>query len=163
MEEFKFTRRTRKWTILHIILFVLVGLVMTYMFDGGYVLAWYTMLALAIIAIMVLSIPRRMRLQEDQLRIECVMDCVEIKYEDIVSVRAVATYMTRPFCPLFAGLGFFGFYGHFLNLMSLETVQVYAGKWDSFVEITTMYDDKIYVSTDDQELFVESIKAHLKH
>ena len=57
----------------------------------------------------------------------------------------------------FGGCGFFGYYGHFIDLRRLERVRLYASEWRNFVEITDIYEDRLYVSCADADRLVAEL------
>lgn len=60
--------------------------------------------------------------------------------------------------PYFGGYGFFGFYGHYFDLKNLERVKIYASEWRNFVEITDIYENRIYVSCTQGEELVNDLR-----
>lgn len=163
MQEYKYRANygTWHWSVIHIIGFVAVAAAFVHMYDGGYMVAWFISFLVALIGLMILSIPRKIVLTSKSVEICCVSDRTSITYNDIVSVRAVQRREMRWFVPIFAAMGFFGFYGYFLNLRRLDLVKVYASKWDDFVEITDIFDDKYYVSCDRRDELVAAVASHI--
>ncbi len=146
--EYKLDRKTGYRTAMHLVVFAVLAIVLLYVYDGGYILAWFISIIVAVIGLMTLSIPRKIVLTDEELEIRCISDFTQIPYKDIVSAKVVADKEMRFFAPLFASVGFFGFYGYFLNLRKMDLVKVYASSWKGFVEITDIYEDKYYVSCD---------------
>lgn len=146
--EYRLDRKTGYRTAMHLVVFAALAVVLLYVYDGGYILAWFISIMVAVIGLMILSIPRKIVLTDNSLDILCISDFTEIPYGDIVSARAVDGREMRLFLPLFASAGFFGYYGYFLNLRRMDLVKVYASSWHGFVEITDIYEDKYYVSCD---------------
>ena len=163
IKEYKYRANygTWHWSVIHIIGFVAVAAAFVYMYDGGYMVAWFISFLVALIGLMILSIPRKIVLTGKSVEICCISDRTSITYNDIVSVRIVPKSEMRWFVPIFAAMGFFGFYGYFLNLRRLDLVKVYASKWDDFVEITDIFDDKYYVSCDRRDELVAAIASHI--
>lgn len=149
-KEYRYRPDRRTWyaTVMHIAVFAALAAILPYIYDGGYILAWFISIIVAVIGLMILSIPRRIVLTDEGLEIVCISDFTEIPYRDIVSVRTVTGREMRFFAPLFASAGFFGYYGYFLNLRKMDPVKIYASSWNNFVEITDIYEDKYYVSCD---------------
>ena len=58
---------------------------------------------------------------------------------------------------VFGGCGFFGYYGHFIDLRRLDRVRLYASEWRNFVEITDIYEDRLYVSCADADRLVAEL------
>ena len=78
--DYKFDRRTILLTTLILILCV-AGTVLLYaLYTGGFFSAWFLSFVLALIALMMLSIPRRIVLLDNKLEIQCIFDITEIKY-----------------------------------------------------------------------------------
>lgn len=149
-KEYRYRPDRRTWyaTLMHIAVFAALAAVLPYIYDGGYILAWFISIIVAVVGLMILSIPRRIVLTDEGLEIVCISDFTDIPYRDIVSVRTVTNREMRFFIPLFASAGFFGYYGYFLNLRKMDPVKIYASSWNNFVEITDIYEDKYYVSCD---------------
>ncbi|MFR9515352.1 MAG: hypothetical protein SNH64_08485, partial [Rikenellaceae bacterium] len=57
--------------------------------DGSYFTAWFISIVGAIVALMILSIPRQIVLNEENLTIKCVLEIAQIPLEEIVSVSRV--------------------------------------------------------------------------
>ena len=159
IREYKYRANygTWHWSVIHIIGFVAVAVAFVYIYDGGYMLAWVISFLVALIALMILSVPRKIVLTDEGMEICCVSDRTSITYADIASARVVPKREMRWFVPIFASMGFFGYYGYFLNLRKMDLVTVYASKWDDFVEITDIFDDKYYVSCDRRDELVATI------
>ena len=152
---------TRYRTFAHFVLFAAVAGALCLYYDGGYVLAWFVSIIVAIIALMMLSIPRRLTLSEEGVEIGCVYDHTHIPYEDIASIKAVSTKEMNLFIPIFASAGFFGYFGCYLNLRKLDIVKIYASKWNNFIEITDIYEEKFYISCDNGEEFISLVEGRI--
>jgi len=146
--EYRPDRKTVYRTAMHLVVFAALAVVLLYVYDGGYILAWFISIMVAVIGLMILSIPRKIVLNDEGLEIRCISDFTEIPYTDIVSAKIATEKEMRYFLPLFASVGFFGYYGYFLNLRKMDLVKMYASSWSGFVEITDIYEDKYYVSCD---------------
>lgn len=155
--KYHFRRRTIYLSILYVVAFVLLGWLLFHLYEGGYLSAWFTSFIVALIALMSLSIPQRIVVTPDRLEVRCLLDITEIPRETIASVRRVDAKRMKWFFPLFGGYGFFGYYGHFLDLKNFEHVRVYATEWKNFVEITDIYEDRLFVSCSDPDALVESL------
>ena len=147
---------------LYFVVFIILGISLYFLYDGGYFSAWFCSFIVALIALMSLSIPRKIEVSDQSIQIRCLLDVTEINIEDITSIKAIGRGVLQFTVPLFAGYGFFGYYGHFLNLMSFERVTIYASKWQDFIEITDVYDDKYYVTTSCRDLFIADVEARIK-
>ena len=159
MFEYKYTidNKTKYRTLVHFLIFIGVAVGLFVLFEGGYILAWFLSIVVAIIALMALSIPRKVIVSQDGIDICCISDYTFIPYNEIASVRAVDNNQMKFTVPIFAATGFFGYYECFLNLRNMDFVKIYASKWSGFVEITDIYEDKYYISCDDECELVERI------
>lgn len=163
MFEYKYTtdNKTRYLTVIHFIVFALIAATLLLLVDGGYILAWFISIVIATIALMALSIPRRIILSEDGVEICCISDYTHIAYKEIASIRAVKSEEMRYVMPIFAASGFFGYYGSFLDFKNWDFVKIYASKWSNFIEITDIYEDKYYISCDQSEELVERVLSYV--
>lgn len=137
---------TKYATLLHFIIFTVVAILLYYLFEGGYMFAWFISIVVAIILLMLLSIPRYVVLNADSIDICCISDYTHIEYDKIAEVRIVPKKSMRYFLPLFASIGFFGYYGIFLNIRKMDFVKIYSSQLGDCVEITDIYEDKYYIS-----------------
>ncbi|MBP3533998.1 MAG: hypothetical protein J6J75_06820, partial [Alistipes sp.] len=107
--EYRLDRKTGYRTAMHLVVFAALAVVLLYVYDGGYILAWFISIMVAVIGLMILSIPRKIVLTDNSLDILCISDFTETPYGDIISARAVDGREMRLFMPLFASAGFFGY------------------------------------------------------
>lgn len=155
--KYRFSRRTIYVSIFYLAVFALLGWALYHLYEGGYLSAWFTSFIVALIALMALSIPRKIVVSDDRVEVRCLLDITEIRRDEIVSVRRVETRRMKWFLPIFGGYGFFGYYGHFIDLRRLDRVRIYASEWRNFVEITDIYDDRLYVSCADADRLVAEL------
>ena len=92
MFEYKYTtdNKTRYLTVVHFIVFAVVAATLCLLVDGGYILAWFISIAIAIVALMALSIPRRIILSDEGIEICCISDYTHIAYKEIESIKVVS-------------------------------------------------------------------------
>lgn len=155
--KYHFSHHTISMTILHILVFIVLGLVLYYLYGGGYLSAWFTTFVVALIALMVLSIPRKIIVRDKVVEIRCLLDITEIRKSEIASVRRVKPSSIRWFLPIFGARGFFGYYGHFLDLKHLDRVRIYASELKNIVEIIDIYEERLYVSCSDADSFIAEL------
>lgn len=155
--NYRFDRRTIYWTSIYIVVFVVLGLLLYRLYEGGYLSAWFTSFIVALVALMSLSIPRRIVVTDEKVEIRCLLDITEIRRAEIASVRRVDAARMKWFLPVFGGCGFFGYYGHFIDLRRFERVRLYASEWKNFVEIVDIYEERLYVSCKDAERLVAEL------
>lgn len=140
-------RRARRITIAIIAIVALATGWMTwrYISQGGYYPAWFLTFALAIAALYILSIPRKIRLTEQAVEIRCIVEMTSIAREDIRAVRRLEKGKTHLF-PLLGSYGFFGYYGYYLDWREWEIVRVYASRWEDLAEIRDAYDQRFVIN-----------------
>lgn len=155
--KYRFGRRTLYWTIIYFVLFILLGVLLYRLYEGGYLSAWFTSFVAAVIALMSLSIPRKIVVTEQRVEVRCLLDITELPRAEIASVRRVPPHEMKWMIPLFGGCGFFGYYGHYLDLRDFDRVRIYASEWRNFVEITDIYEERLYVSCSEADRLVEQL------
>lgn len=155
--SFHIGKRTKILSALTIVIFLGGAVLLYFLYTGGFLSAWFTSLVLAVTALMMLSVPRKVVVLDSTLEIQCISDISEIEIADIDSVRVVSNREMRWFFPLFASLGFFGYYGKFINLREFDIVSIYASEWNNFVEITDIYDSRTYISCREADQLIEAI------
>ena len=149
--KYRFDRRTIYWTLVYVVVFSLLGGGLYYLYEGGYFSAWFTSFIIALIALMALSVPRKIVVTDETVQVRCLLDITEIDRSKIVSVRRVEPKEMTWIVPLFGACGFFGYYGHYYDLRSFTRVKLYATEWRNFVEIITDCEDRLYVSCTEAE------------
>ena len=127
--KYRFGRSAYYGAAVYLALFGLLGWWLYHLYEGGYLSAWFTSFIGAIIALMALSIPRKIVVTEDRVEIRCLLDITEVRRDEIASVRRVEPRRMKWFIPIFGGYGFFGYYGHFLDLRRFDRVRLYASEW----------------------------------
>ena len=155
--KYHFDRRTIWLTALTLTLFAACAVLLYALYKGGFFSAWFVSFVMAISALMVLSIPRRIVLIDHKLEIQCVFDITEIDVREIVRIRKVSNRRLKRSIMLFGSSGFFGYYGKFFDLRAFETITLYASEWNNFVEITDIYDNRTYVSCREADELIESV------
>lgn len=160
--KYRFGKRMIYSSILYIVLFVALSVILAVIFKGGYVSAWFISLILAVIALMMLSIPRRIIIDEEGIEIQCITEDTSLSYDSIVDIRKVERIKMNACIPIFGAIGFFGHYGLFLNLRTMELIHIYASCWDNFVEITDTEGDKYYISCDERDDMIKRVEEYIQ-
>ena len=156
--KYRFDRRTLYWSAVHLLLFAGMGAGLYFLYEGGYLSAWFTTVIGALIALMSLSIPRKIVVSEQSVEIRCLLDVTEIRRDEIRSVQRIDPQRMKWVVPIFGGCGFFGYYGHYFDLRRFERVRLYASVWHNFVEIEDLYDERVIVSCPDPDRLVEQLR-----
>ncbi len=152
--RYRIDRRTWYWTLLHVVVYLGLGTALYLLYEGGYFSAWFVSSIGALLLLMALSIPRRLLIDEEYLEVRCLLDATEIRRDEIASVRRLEAEELRGVIPILGGCGFFGYYGHFFDLKHFERVRIYASEWRNMVEITTIYDDRLFISCAEPETVI---------
>ncbi len=151
-------RVTMVWTLFHIIGFVVGAWVIYMLYDGGRLFsAWFIAMVVALIALMVLSVPRSIYVDDERLTISSVLDVTQIKLRDIISVKKISPRKIRWVLPIFGGCGFLGYYGYYFDFRSFKRVIIYATEWRYLVEIVDIYEDHYYVSCRNRDALIAEL------
>ncbi len=153
--KYRCDRRTLYWTLLYVLGYIGLGLGLYFLYEGGYFSAWFVTCVGALLVLMALSIPRKLVVTEEKIEVRCLLDITEIPREEVASVRRVEPNELRWLFPIFGGCGFFGYYGHFIDLRHVDRIRIYASEWRNLVEIDTIYEDRLWVSCNDPDRLVE--------
>ncbi len=157
--KYRFKRRVWILSLAAIVLFALLGVGLYYFTAGEYFSAWFASFVVALLILMLLSVPRRIRLDANRLRIDCLMDMTEWPVSEILSVRRISKREMRGVIPLFGSWGFFGYFGYYLDVVQVERLLLYASEWDNFVEIVNIYEERLVVSCSDPDRLVEALQG----
>ena len=160
--KYKLGRRVGISSALYILVFIALPVALTLIYEGGYISAWFISLIVAILALMILSIPRKVVVADDGIEIHCVSDYTLLEYDEIASIRKVERREMKTCIPIFGAVGFFGHYGRFLNLHTMEVIHIYASRWGKFVEITDIDGGKYYISCEERDDIVKRVAEHIK-
>ncbi|MDR2891244.1 MAG: hypothetical protein LBV18_06620 [Alistipes sp.] len=128
---------------------------------GSYLAAWFVSVTAAAGGLCALSIPRSIRLTDEAVEISCLIEITHIPYDHIASVRPVMRDELRPFVPLFASLGFGGWFGYFLDVRGWDVVKVYTSSWEWLVMIEDIYEQRFLVNVDRPDELSDAIGAHM--
>ncbi len=156
--KFNFSNKVKYLGALYIIVAALFAYLLYIFYEGGYLSVWFGALALALLSLQALSIPRKIIVSPTQIKIICVLELTEIEIADIVRVRKVNPRSINWAIPLLGGYGFFGYYGIFFDLQRAEKVKMYLSEWRYLVEIVDIYEDRYYVSCRNSDSFVKEIR-----
>lgn len=158
----KLGKRVPYTSALYLSVIVGVSALLTVVYEGGYISAWFISLIVAVVALMVLSIPRRVVIDEEGIEIQCIAEDTTLQHEDIAGIRKVENREMNGCIPIFGAVGFFGHYGRFLNLRTMEFVYIYASRWGKFVEITDIDGGKYYFSCEESDELIAQVQTYIK-
>ena len=86
--KYRFSRRAIYWTLVYLVVFVLLGWLLYHLYEGGYLSAWFTSFIVALIALMSLSIPRRIVVTDEKIDFSKVE--IEPLFQDFVDFETFA-------------------------------------------------------------------------
>ena len=159
--KFKSDKRTLIVTLLYLAIASLSALLIYHLYAGGYFSAWFISVVCGVIALLTLSIPRRLILTEQTLSIVCILEIDEIPLSEIVSIRKIDNAQCRYITPLLGSCGFFGHFGYYLDWSTFERVKMHATEWNNMVEIVDIYEDRHYISCREAEDLIARIEQHI--
>ena len=141
---------------------VLAGVLLWWLSPGRYLPVWFVSIAMALIALALLSVPRSIRITDDAVEISCLLEITHIPHNHIRSVRRIERAELKPFVPVFASPGFFGYFGYWLDVKGWDFIKVYASTWRNLVIIEDIYEQRYLVSCDDPEALRLAIEGARK-
>lgn len=142
---------------------VIVGIFVYFLISSGgtYLPAWFMTVAMAVLLLGVLSFPRYVKISPVSLEIHCIVDLTRIPLREIKQVRLLDRSEMKFSLPIFASLGFGGYFGHFFGFGDMGTFVMYATEWKNFVLIEDIYEDKYVISCSEPERLVELITERI--
>lgn len=156
--RFRLDRRTWYLSAAYLLVYAALGVLLYLLYEGGFMSAWFTSFVAALAALMALSIPTKVVVTADTVEIRCLCDFTELRRDEIASVEAVPNEEMKWHIPLLGGYGFFGYYGHYMDLRRFERVKIYASEWRNFVRITDIYDDSVIISCRNAKALVAQLR-----
>lgn len=141
---------------------VLVGGLLWLFSPGEYLPAWFISVAVAVVTLASLSIPRSIRITGEAVEISCLVEMAHIPYNHLRSIRRAERSEFAPFLPLFASIGFFGWFGYWLDVRGWEVVKVYTSSWRGLVVIEDIYEQRYLVNADDPDALVKSVQSAIE-
>jgi hypothetical protein len=139
----------------------LAGGLLWWLSPGEYLPVWFVSIALALVALALLSVPRSIRITSDAVEIRCTVEITHIPYHHIRSVRRTSRAELRPLVPLFASTGFFGWFGYWLDVQGWDLIKLYITSWHGLVVIEDIYEQRYVVNADDPDLLCEAISSRI--
>ena len=160
--KYRLGRKVPYISILYLLVAAAIATLLAFIFQGGYISAWFISLIVAVVALMMLSIPRRVVVDDEGIEIQCIAEDTTLQHEDIAGIRKVENREMNGCIPIFGAVGFFGHYGRFLNLRTMEFVYIYASRWGKFVEITDIDGGKYYFSCEESDELIAQVQTYIK-
>lgn len=106
--KYSFSRHTLSLTTIYLTIFLALGIGLYFLYEGGYLSAWFFSFIVALVALMSLSIPRRILVDDEGLHILCLLDITELHPEEIASYGKSRSRNSEATCPISAVTDFSG-------------------------------------------------------
>lgn len=155
--QMKYDKRSRYVTVSFLLVVAILLGFAFYTSGGSYFPAWLTTLALSIMVLGMLSIPKKLVLTPFSLEVHCLMEITRIAYGDIVRVKLLEKGQMRWCVPFFGVYGVFGYYGYYLDLRRFRTVKVYGRRWSNFVMIEDRFHNLYVLAVEDCDELVKRL------
>lgn len=155
--KYKLDKHCRRLSVIYIVVMLGVFALIFFAGNGGYLQAWLYSILLAIVALFILSIPRYIRVDDDNLEIHCVVEMTRIEIRDVASVRRITRGEYPRLWLILGSYGFFGYYGYFFDFKQWELIKVYATERENLVEIEDIYEQKYIVSCREADRLIEAV------
>lgn len=155
--KYKLDKLSRWITFVTLFLILAVTVCFYVWLPNQYIPTWFVVTIFCLISIVVLSIPRYIRINDETLEIHCVVDLTRINIEDIESVRCLETKEAGKIIPLLASFGFFGYFGYFFSLRGWNFYKVYTTALANRVVIEDIYEDSYIINCEDPEEFIQTV------
>jgi hypothetical protein len=162
--KYKLDKKSRWITFIIFFLIAVVTACFYIWLPTRYIPTWFVVTIFCLIAIVTLSIPRFIKVNDEALEIHCIVELTRIHIEDIESVRPLKCREARWIIPLLASYGFFGYFGSFFSLRDWDFYKVYTAARVNRVVIEDIYEDRYLVSCRDADRLIETVtQAKLLH
>ncbi len=148
-------------TVLLSFVVVAATLWLSYSSSGSYLYAWFLSLALSVIGLFVMSMPKYVKVSRDSVEVHCVVEVTRIPLKNIRRVHRVQRYRVRRLLPLAGSYGFGGFYGYFFDVIHMRLVRLYAKKLSGLIVIQDIYNVRYYMSCSDPTQLVATIRNEI--
>lgn len=155
----RFDRRSKWITTIAALIVLAFGVWIYLRSESTFLPAWITVLLLAIVLLLAMSIPRFVEITHSSIEIHCVVELTNIPLDEIKQVTQLSDQQMKWCIPLGGVYGIFGYYGYYLDLKEWDTFKLYAREWKNFVAIENIYEQTIVVSVSDPEAFMQNLKT----
>lgn len=152
--KYRLDRRSKRITRGIALLVMIVFVVLHFLWEGNYFPAWFIAIALGLIALVVLSIPRYLIVNDDFVDIRCVVELTRIPVENIEEIRRVHDTKFKDLTLLIGSYGFGGFFGYYFNVGEWSMYKVYLSERKNLVLMKDLYENTFLVSCAEPEEFV---------
>lgn len=132
-ERYKPNRTVIIITIIFLLLIAAAYYVLFSVSSGTYLSGWFFISAITVVILLTLSAPYSIILTNKYLTLHGYIDITQIPVDTIKSLEIVESGDYKYYFPLFASLGYLGFFGVFVNLKKMEISRVYASKYSHWI------------------------------
>lgn len=133
-------RLSRLITIAVVVVLLVVCLSLFATSHGAtYLAAWTTSVAVAVVALCMLSWPRRIIIDDEKVELRCLVESSYIQMSSIVDVETIEGRGLAGKIPLLGIFGFGGYYGFWLDLATRKIYRTYVTSRTNCVVIHTSH------------------------
>lgn len=157
--KYKYNRTTIILSIITLLLMLFAAFIYYRITNNTYICVWILGVIVAINSLIILSIPRKLRLTPQALEIRCAIEMTQIYTEDIVSINKIDKSEIGRVMPIAASCGLWGHFGYYLDLRNWNTLKIYVTSWQNLVVIQDIYEDLYVVNCYDADEFIEQAIA----
>lgn len=155
------SRYCRWVTWISSLLLTAIFLYLLYSSSGTYLSAWFLSLALAVALLLILSFPRNIDLDEDEMALKGILEATYIPYNDIKRIHPINKSRLRFVIPLIGSYGFGGYFGYYIDLRNLRTIRVFASRLSGLIMIQTIYNERILISCERPEQLISMVRERI--
>lgn len=147
VDTFTKSRYVRVYTniILTSILFITVILLI--LSSGNFLSGWFAVTSCIVITLIFISAPKHFVTYKDKIVVQCMVESVVVKIENIEQVRELSDVKITNYIPLYTSFGFLGYFGFYIDYKNgWQLVHMLCTNFDNCIEITTKNKKKYLVS-----------------
>ncbi|MFI3321272.1 MAG: PH domain-containing protein [Rikenellaceae bacterium] len=126
--------------------------------SGTYLSAWYFSIALAVFLLYLISFPTCIKLKDDILEIDGILELTPIPYKNIKRIYKIDRYRLRRTYPLLGSYGFGGYFGYYFDFAQMKIVYLHATNLSNLVVIEDIYRNKHVISCQESDIFIKEVR-----
>lgn len=160
--KYVFSKFCKRMTVVCIILLIAVFLYLFFSSTGTYLSAWFLSFSVAIVGLLVMSVPRYIKLTPAEIEIHCVLELTTIPLLNIKRITRVSQKNLKYAVPVLGSYGFGGYFGYYFDFRKFLILRMYATQWDRFVMIHDIFGRRYVISAQDPEAFIADVMQRIK-
>lgn len=151
-------RRTALATATYLTVTALAAFILAWELDGWYIAVWFLLIAASLLGIAVISAPKRCRITDTAFEIDTLAGRTELKFSEIESVERTET---KFLLPIWASIGFIGYFGLYFNPSRLKPERMYSTRWSPAFRITMASGNVYRIGFDGDFEVMETIEKQI--